>query len=79
MQDIIQRIKSNDHLALSRIISKVENEESIPDSFFIDIHPDTFHYQMWYTCYKSELIDKEINKDIRNSIYNIFLFRNSKR
>ena len=41
MQDIIQRIKSNDHLALSRIISKVENEESIPDSFFIDIHPDT--------------------------------------
>ena len=41
MQDIIQRIKSNDHLALSRIISKIENEEPIPDSFFIDIHPDT--------------------------------------
>ena len=39
--------------------------------FKYDIHPDTFHYQMWYTCYKSELIDKEINKDIRNSIYNI--------
>ena len=43
MQDIIQRIKSNDHLALSRIISKVENEESIPDSFFIDIHPATLN------------------------------------
>ena len=41
MQDIIQRIKSNDHLALSRIISKVENEELVPNSFFIDIHPDT--------------------------------------
>ena len=39
--------------------------------FKYDIHPETFHYQMWYTCDKSELIDKEINKDIYNSIYNI--------
>jgi len=39
--------------------------------FKYDIHPQTFHYQMWYTCDKSELIDKEINKDIYNSIYNI--------
>jgi LAO/AO transport system kinase len=41
MQDLIQRIKSNDHLALSRTISKIENGESIPDSFFIDIHSAT--------------------------------------
>lgn len=39
--------------------------------FKYGINPKTFHYQMWYTCDKSELIDKEINKDIYNSIYNI--------
>ncbi len=39
--------------------------------FKYDLHPKTFHYQMWYTCDKNELIDKEINKDIYNSIFNI--------
>jgi len=39
--------------------------------FKYDLHPQTFHYQMWYTCDKNELIDKEINKDIYNSVYNI--------
>ena len=39
--------------------------------FKYDIHPKTFHYIMWYTCDKSELIDGEVNKDIRNSIFNI--------
>jgi len=41
MQDLIRRIKSNDHLALSRTISKIENGDTIPDSFFIDIHSET--------------------------------------
>jgi len=38
--------------------------------FKYDIHPDTRHYIMWYTC-DNDLTDKDINKDIRNSIYNI--------
>jgi len=39
MQDIIERIRSNDHLAISRIISKIENGDSVPNSFFIEIYP----------------------------------------
>ena len=39
--------------------------------FRYDIYPDTFHYIMWYTCDKKYLSDREVNKDIRNSIYNI--------
>ena len=39
--------------------------------FRYDIHPDTFHYIMWYTCDKNNLIPKEINRDINRSIFNI--------
>jgi len=39
--------------------------------FKYDIHPKTFHYIMWYTCDKKYLSDREVNKDIRNSIFNI--------
>ncbi len=73
MQDIIQRIKSNDHLALSRIISKVENEESIPDSFYIDIHPDTLNsIRLGITgppgVGKSTLTEKLINKILMDDL-----------
>ena len=39
--------------------------------FRYDIHPNTFHYIMWYTCDKNNLIPKEINEDINRSIFNI--------
>jgi len=35
---LLDRIRSNDHLALSRTISKIENEETLSDEFFQEIH-----------------------------------------
>ena len=39
--------------------------------FKYNINDSTFHYIMWYTCNKEDLIPKEINRDIHRSIYNI--------
>lgn len=39
--------------------------------FKYNVNDATFHYIMWYTCDKTDLIPKEINRDIHRSIYNI--------
>jgi len=39
--------------------------------FKYNVNDSTFHYIMWYTCHKNDLIPKEINRDIHRSIYNI--------
>ena len=72
MQDIIHRIKSNDHLALSRIISKIENNDSLSDSFFINIYKNTFHsIRLGVTgppgVGKSTLIGELINKILKDN------------
>ncbi len=36
--EIVNRICSNDHRTISRLISQVENEETISDDFFVKIH-----------------------------------------
>ncbi|MBC8345958.1 MAG: methylmalonyl Co-A mutase-associated GTPase MeaB [Candidatus Marinimicrobia bacterium] len=36
--DTLDRIRSNDHRTLSRVISQIENDGDIPDSFFKDVH-----------------------------------------
>ena len=43
-----------------------------------NVNDSTFHYIMWYTCDKSDLIPKEINRDIHRSIYNILRTNNFK-
>lgn len=72
MQDIIHRIKSNDHLALSRTISKIENNESLPDSLFINIYNDTLRsIRLGITgppgVGKSTLIDGLINEILKDN------------
>lgn len=37
-ETLIDRIRSNNHLALSRIISRIENEEELPESFFQEMY-----------------------------------------
>lgn len=39
--------------------------------FRYQIHPNTFHYIMWYTCCKDELSNEEITKNVKDSIYNV--------
>ena len=39
MDSVIQKIKENNHVALSRVISRIENDEKMEDSFFEEIHP----------------------------------------
>lgn len=41
MSTLIENIKANDQVALSRIISKIENEEAIEPTLFKHIHPLT--------------------------------------
>ncbi len=38
MQHLIKEIKSNNHVTLSRVISKIENGQSLGDNFFEEIH-----------------------------------------
>ncbi|MBT3590866.1 MAG: methylmalonyl Co-A mutase-associated GTPase MeaB [Candidatus Marinimicrobia bacterium] len=38
MQQLIKEIKSNNHVALSRVISKIENGESLGNDFYQEIH-----------------------------------------
>ena len=37
--DTLDRIRSNDHRSLSRVISQIENNAKIPDTFFQKLHP----------------------------------------
>jgi hypothetical protein len=37
--------------------------------FRYELDPSTFHYIMWYTSIKKDLIDEEITRDIKNNIY----------
>ena len=46
--------------------------------FKYNVNNSTFHYIMWYTCEKEDLIPKEINRDIYRSIYNILRTPNFK-
>ena len=39
--------------------------------FRYGLHHSTFHYIMWYTCTPESLLEEEITRDIKNSIYNI--------
>ena len=36
--DTLDRIRSNDHRTLSRVISQIENDGNISDSFFKEVH-----------------------------------------
>ena len=36
--DTLDRIRSNDHRSLSRVISQIENNDEIPDTFFQQLH-----------------------------------------
>ena len=36
--DTLDRIRSNDHRSLSRVISQIENNVEIPDTFFQKLH-----------------------------------------
>jgi len=36
--DTLDRIRSNDHRSLSRVISQIENNAKIPDTFFQKLH-----------------------------------------
>jgi len=38
MEKLIQNIQSNNHVTLSRVISKIENNESLGEDFFQEIH-----------------------------------------
>ena len=36
--DTLDRIRSNDHRTLSKVISQIENDGSLPGSFFKEVH-----------------------------------------
>ena len=65
----IEGFRSNGKLISKEPLDKLSKFEVC--RFRYGLHPSTFHYIMWYTCTPESLLEEEITRDIKNSIYNI--------
>ena len=58
--------RSNGKIVAKESLIKLNHFEVCRFRYQID--PRAFHYIMWYNCSKDDLTDKEITRDIKNSI-----------
>ena len=70
---LFEGITANDHRALSRIISRIEFEDSIEDDFFIDNKfEDEYHTGIQRKEPDNKFTRYEYCSEIRKELYNIW-------